>query len=172
MRIDAQKRRSVLRGHRFRERGTQRPCAIRGPSRPHTRPARSTKPRRVAGVESSVYSYSPSCPRCCWRRAGPAAVVAALARAAVGPPAAGAAGPRWWTTSLSGSPSSWLLVNLTGTDTQYPDGLAGAKAAVKGINSRGGINGHRYNSTTATFRAASTSPRSVLGSSYPTTSRP
>lgn len=33
-------------------------------------------------------------------------------------------------------------VNLTGTDTQYPDALAAAKAAVRGINARGGIKGH------------------------------
>ncbi len=47
-------------------------------------------------------------------------------------------------SSASGSPVKLgFFVNLTGTDTQYPDGLAGAKAAVKGINSRGGINGHQ-----------------------------
>lgn len=34
-----------------------------------------------------------------------------------------------------------FFVNLTGTDTQYPDALAGAKAAVRGINAHGGING-------------------------------
>jgi ABC-type branched-subunit amino acid transport system substrate-binding protein len=35
-----------------------------------------------------------------------------------------------------------FLVSTTGTDSQYPDGLATAKAAVRGINSRGGIDGH------------------------------
>jgi hypothetical protein len=35
-----------------------------------------------------------------------------------------------------------FFVNLTGTDTQYPDALAGAKAAVAGLNKTGGINGH------------------------------
>jgi branched-chain amino acid transport system substrate-binding protein len=33
-------------------------------------------------------------------------------------------------------------VALTGTDALFPDGFAGAKAAVRGINARGGINGH------------------------------
>jgi len=47
-------------------------------------------------------------------------------------------------SSASGSPVKLgFFVNLTGTDTQYPDGLAGAQAAVKGINSRGGINGSK-----------------------------
>lgn len=36
-----------------------------------------------------------------------------------------------------------FFVNLTGTDSQYPDALAGAKAAVRGINATGGINGHK-----------------------------
>jgi len=35
-----------------------------------------------------------------------------------------------------------FLVALTGTDILYPDGLAGAKAAVRAINSSGGIKGH------------------------------
>jgi ABC-type branched-subunit amino acid transport system substrate-binding protein len=47
-------------------------------------------------------------------------------------------------SSATGSPVKLgFFVNLTGTDTQYPDGLAGAEAAVRGINARGGINGHQ-----------------------------
>jgi len=52
-----------------------------------------------------------------------------------------------WISSASQAASSTVkigfFVNLTGTDSQYPDGLAGAKAAVRGINARGGINGHK-----------------------------
>jgi len=69
---------------------------------------------------------------------GSACITAALVAAGCGSSGSGAAG--------SGGAKSpvkvGFLVNLTGTDIQYPDGLAGAKAAVRGINARGGIDGH------------------------------
>jgi ABC-type branched-subunit amino acid transport system substrate-binding protein len=55
----------------------------------------------------------------------------------------GASAPASTSTTASGSPIKLgFLVSTTGTDSQYPDGLAAAKAAVKGIDARGGIDGH------------------------------
>lgn len=64
------------------------------------------------------------------------AVATVIGAAGCGSTSTPASGP-------SGSPVKiGFPVNLTGTNTQFPDELAGAQAAVRGINARGGIKGH------------------------------
>jgi branched-chain amino acid transport system substrate-binding protein len=53
------------------------------------------------------------------------------------------AGSAGGSSSAAGSPVTLMIITPTGTSsTNYPEALGGARAAVRALNTRGGINGH------------------------------